>query len=382
MTLEWSFMPSRGSDPSLRVLPEWNEARPAINVAFEATIAAHPGPFGLEAVLPPGWGWSSLQIRADGLFSWRSADGQSLGALVSATASVGDDSSATLDGFSSSAPTPPIALAPLNAGDDFSFEQSSFLDGARHPQTPTPRRSLSGERNAGSVLKVVPRSPTPAALFECEFEPADDEEDEDRVIMLEGTLQPLTHTLVSPEAPVPIPFFRFNDASMPAQASIICPNATFVEREDNEEEEDSALHICDTTRDSVGTFIWTDESGQPLPPRVASPVTDNVRVVAQRNVWGVQTISCMIPWPGRAEEIALQYPAGSARVVRVQSRGQRLPYNAAEREGGTEVRLHGGNGQVEVVVEFANDERVGVPSFPDGTGDVHVELLGDGWDSE
>lgn len=379
MTLEWSFMPSPGSDPTLRVAPQWSESLPSISVAFEAAITARPGPFGLEAILPPGWGWSSLQIRADGLFSWRSADGQSLGALVSATASARDDGLPS-DAYSST--QPPIALAPLDAGDDFSFEQSSFLDGPRASQTPT-RRSLSGDRGAGAVLRVVPRSPTPAALFECEFEPSEGNEDEDRVILLEGTLQPMPLTLVSPDTPVQIPFFRFNDASLPLYAKVSCPGAAFVEREGDEDDDAPGnSHTCDTTTDSVGTFVWTDLLGQPLPPREAAPVTGDVRVIAQRSVWGVQTISCKIPWPTRSEEVALFFPAGPARVTRAHARGQPLAHSAIEQEGGTEIRLRGGSGQVDAVFEVVTDQGVAIPSFPNATGNVEVELVGTGWDSK
>lgn len=393
MQLQWGFAPALGTPPDLRINPVWNGGQPSIGVTFEAVIAAIPGPFGLEAILPPGWGWSDLQIRADGLFSWRSADLHGLGALVSATATNPDDSQSTVDAFS-----PTLGgqgnmpkLAPLDAT-DFSFELSSSQDDdmPSMPTTPSLRRI---ERHGAAVLKVVPRTPTPASVFELEFEHDEEDEeqneDDDRVLLVEGTLVPLPMTLVSPDAPVPIPFFRFDDASLPTECEVKCPEATLVPRvnEEDEDEDESPL-LRDTTASSVGTFTWTDEAGAPLSPLPTRPVSGAVRVVAKRNIWGLQTISVMLPWPAKAEEVALglSTPAAAVRVVRASARGTPLPHAIVAREEDgqqlADVRVGRGRGSVELVLEVAEDNGVALPSFPGGTGDLRVELSGDGWESE
>lgn len=387
MTLQWGFAPALGAPPDLRITPQWDYEHPSINVTFEAVIAAISGPFGLEAILPPGWGWSSLQIRAGGLFSWRSADQHGLGALASATTTSPDDSMDTVDAFSptlgQSAMMP--NLAPLDAT-DFSFELNLSQEDRPAPTTPSLSRI---ERHGAAVLKVVPRTPTPASIFELEFEHGDstDDEDEDveRVLLVEGTLVPLALTLVSPDAPVPVPFFRFDDASLPTTCDVKCAEATLVPRPNPED--DNEL-LCDTTAPSVGTFEWTDEAGARIAPRKALPVSGNVRVVAKRNIWGLQTVSVMLPWPAWSEEIVLGLgvPAAAVRVIRASTGSKSLPHSVLARvkdgEAFADIRLAQGRGSVEVVLEVADDNGVALPAFSGGMGEMRVELVGDGWESE
>lgn len=392
MALQWGFAPALGTPPDLRVSPNWDAIQPSIDVTFEAVIATIAGPFGLEAILPPGWGWSNLQIRADGLFSWRSADLHGLGALVSATATNPDDSTETIEAFS-----PTLGgqgampnLAPLDAT-DFSFELNSFQDDRpAAPTTPSLRRI---ERHGAAVLKVVPRTPTPAAVFELEFERSggddeDDEDDDERVLLVEGTLVPLPMTLVSPDAPVSIPFFRFDDASLPTECDVKCAEAILVPRADAGSDDDDAALLCDTTMSSLGAFMWTDEAGARHAPRATLPVSGTVRVVVKRNIWGLQTVSIMLPWPAKAEEVVvgLSTPAAAVRVVRASARGTPLPHAVHAREEDeralADVRVGRGRGSVELVLEVADDNGVALPSFPGGVGEIRVELAGDGWESK
>lgn len=377
VALQWGFAPALGTPPDLRIVPHWDARQASVDITYEAVIPAIDGPFKLEAVLPAGWGWSSLQIRADGLFSWRSADLQGLGTLVSATATNPDDSMSTVG-----AREGPSDLASLDAA-DFSFELNSYREDGQPalPATPSLRRI---ERHGAAVLKVVPRTPTPASLFELEFEHGGNDEEEDNVLLVEGTLIPLPMTLVSPGTPVPIPFFRFEDGSLPAECDVKCPGAALVSRPHTDE--DGSPSLCDTTQPTVGTFAWTDEGGALLSPCAAVPVSGAVRVNAKRSIWGVQTLSVLLPWPGKAEEVllGLSVPPEAVRVVRASARGTSLPYAVHPRlEDGhtlTDVRVGRGRGNVELVLEVAYDDGVALPST-EGAGDLRVELAGDGWDS-
>lgn len=388
LTLEWGFVPSVGAPPDLRLTPRWDNVRPSIGVTFDATLQKRPGPLSLEALLPDGWGWSELEIRGDGLISWRSTDES----LMSRRAPTEDDSVATTvaaDVFGS--PRRINGLATLDSADDFSFELSSFADGGArakpsHPNTPSRRRSLTAERATAALHKVSPRVPVPAALFELEFEPTDDDEDDDdddeenRVLLLEGTLVPLPLTLVGPDAPVAIPFIRFDDSSLPTQSAIVCPNASF--QESPSPATPASPTLCSTSSIFVGTFTWVDNEGNLVPPRPTVPVTGPIRLAVQRNIWGVQTISTAFDWPPRAAEVALVLPVSTVRVVQATCRGKSLARTVLPRDGSAEVRVAGGRGGVELVLEVADEKGVALPVFPGSTGDLQVELAGSGWDSE
>ncbi|BEJ17291.1 hypothetical protein CspHIS471_0606920 [Cutaneotrichosporon sp. HIS471] len=377
VTLQWGFAPALGTPPDLRIVPHWDPRQPSVGITFEAVIASTDGPFRLEAVLPPGWGWKSLQIRADGLFSWRSADLQGLGALISATATNPDDSISTVGPIEG-----PSDLASLGAA-DFSFELNSYRedDGPALPATPS---LLRIERHGAAALKVVPRTPTLASTFELEFEHSRNDEEDDSVLLVEGTLVPLPMTLVSPNARVPIPFFRFEDATLPAECDVKCPGAVLVRRPQPDDEEEP-LSLCSTTEPSVGTFAWTDEGGTPLAPHAAVPVSGVVRANVKRSIWGLQTLSVLLPWPTNAEEVlvGLSVPPETVRVVRASARGTSLPHavHAREEDGAmfADVRVGRGRGNVELVLEVANDDGVALPVL-EGTGKLRVELAGDGWE--
>lgn len=365
------------SPPDLRITPKWDNKSPSISVSFEAGIPPISSSLSLEAVLPPGWGWRELEIRGDGLLSWRSSDED----LASEEIELDPDESIKTEmGALDDSELPSKILAPLDA-DDFSFELNSFS--ARQPQTPSRRRTVKTDLvRPSAVLKVSPRVPVPAAMFELDFEPFvmdfEEEEDSGRVLILEGTLVPLPLALVSPDVPVPIPFVRFDEPELPTQCSVVCPAATF----SAEIPEDVSPQLCSTSSSSLGTFTWTDDAGIAVPRRTTLPVSGPVRVAVQRNIWGVQTCLTALNWPQRTAEVAFTFPVPSVRVIKATSQGTQLPHTVLPHGGGVEVRVEGGKGNLEIVLEVADDVGVALPSFPSANGELMVELAGDGWDSE
>ncbi|WOO77106.1 uncharacterized protein LOC62_01G000693 [Vanrija pseudolonga] len=386
LQLEWRFLPSVGSPPNLRIVPQWDSHRPLISMAFRATLPATPGPVVLESVLPPGWGWSELEITGEGLLSWRSTDGEGWIVLESGSTVDPDESTATIDAQQRT-PLRQTGLPPGLDSADFSFELNSFdSPSPRKPVTPGRRRPPSSERAAPELHRVVPRSPTPASVFQLEFMAPEDDGDE-RTIDFEGSIAPLNLTLVSPGAQVQIPFVRFDDLSFPTKCTVTCPQASFVTNDAKPDQHTSSAssettQTCDATLPSIGVFNWTQD-GQPLP--VPSPVTipGPVQVTIQRNVWAVQTVSSTFAWPANVAEVGARFPGSSVRVVRATSNDTHLPRAVLPlpNDLGTEVRVGRGRGSVELVVEVVSGDAVAVPSFSHGKGDLLVELVGSEWDN-
>jgi hypothetical protein len=112
-----------------------------------------------------------------------------------------------------------------------------------------------------------------------------------------------------------------------------------------------------------------------------------VRVNVKRSIWGLQTLSVLLPWPAKADDVlvGLSVPPEAVRVIRASARGTSLPHavHARVEDGVTlaDVRIGRGRGNVELVLEVAYDDGVALPSL-EGTGELRVELAGDGWDSE
>lgn len=383
--IEWALVPSVGSPPDLRVTPAWRQGRPTISVSFEATLPPTPGPLGVKAILPQDWGWQELEIRGDGLLGWRSS-GESSGVLASAAsphANIDPDSTATMDdlhglnGLSTPPPDHQVALADLEP-DDFSFELSSIRTDARpRPVTPSLRRSITAELAQASMFKVKPRTPVHASSFELEFE-ADDEE-EDRVIIVRGVLAPLPLTLVPPEKDMEIPFVHFVDPSLPTRVAVICDGATFHLAASEEAAGSEGKRLCEVWKPSIGTFSWGHEAAA---KEDAAVVSGPVKVVAQRNIWGVQTIALAFQWPGEASGIKFDVPTKTARIIRATALGRQIARSITDRGDSVQIRLAGGRGVVEVVLEAVDAEGVALPSFPGGTGEIAVELVGPGWDSK
>jgi hypothetical protein len=413
LKLRWEFAPSLDSPPDLRIAPKWDNKSPSIALFFEAGIPAVGGLLGLEAVLPPGWGWQELEIRGEGLLSWRSTDEELASEVLEPVGA--DDSIATEIAMSPSLHSPrrvvPLdasRLEPLNADElaplddtDFSFSEENSLSAnalQMKPSTPSRRRKVNeAGRARKAMFSVAPRAPVPAGLFELEFEApvsnaldsdSEDEEQERRVLSIEGRLVPLPYVLVSPDAPISIPFVRFDSSSLPAQCTVRCPHAVF--QDDSSESEPQAQdglgqsgRLFSTAGSCVGTFTWADDAGNVVPRRTSLPVTGPVRVVVQRNIWGVQTVLAALSWPPRAAEVTLTFSVPSVRVVKATSQGASLAHAVLPTDdNGAEVRVAGGRGALELVLEVADDGGVALPCFPDGNGDLKVELAGDSWDSE
>ncbi|KAL1413488.1 hypothetical protein Q8F55_001262 [Vanrija albida] len=387
LNLEWAFLPSRDSPPDLRIIPQWDAYRPLISVSFEGTLPVTPGPLVLEAVLPPGWGWSEIEIRGDGLLSWRSTDGEGWTVLESAGAVDPDDSTATIE--AQRTPRRQTGLPPGLDPTDFSFELNSF--DSPSPQKPlTPgRRPLTAERVAPALHRVVTRSPTPASVFQLEFEDLDYDKD-DRVVRLLGRIVPLNLTLVSPGAPVQIPFVRFDDLSLPTHCTVACPQASFITVEGEPGADTSSTWIapasdtpqlCDTTLPSIGVFTWTQD-GYPIPALSPATIQGPVHVAIQRDVWAVQTSTLTFAWPAHAAEVGVWFPGSDVRVIRAASSDAHLPRALLPFPDGpgTEVRVGRGRGSVELVVEVVSGYTVAVPYFSHGKGDLLIELVRDQWD--
>lgn len=383
--IEWALVPSVGSPPDLRVTPTWRQGHPIISLSFEATLLSGPSVMSLGAILPQDWGWHELEIRGDGLLGWRSS-GESSGVLAStasAYADVDPDSTATLDdphdlhGLSTPPPDHQVTLAHLGP-DDFSFELESMrADSRPRPVTPSIRRSITAELAQASLFKVRPRAPVHATSFELEFE--DDDGEEDRVVIVRGVLAPLPLTLVPPEAKVEIPFIRFLDASLPTRAAVVCPGATFCKDSSDEGSAVEGARLCEVWKPSIGTFSWGEEATS---KNATAAVHGPVKIVVQRNIWGLQTVALAFQWPEDAHDVTFRLPTKTARVVRATSLGRQIPRSTAGQDGEVQVRLAGGRGIVEVVLEAVDAEGVALPSFPEGNGEVAVELVGPGWDSE
>ena len=75
LSLEWSISGPPSASSSLAVVPHWHNRRPTIEMRYEATIPTSDQIIPIEAVLPEGWGWSSLIITGDNLSRWTSVDG-------------------------------------------------------------------------------------------------------------------------------------------------------------------------------------------------------------------------------------------------------------------------------------------------------------------
>lgn len=374
-----------GSPPDLRVTPVWRQGQPTINLSFEATLPPGPSALGLGANVPQDWGWQELEIRGDGLLGWRSS-GESSGVLASAASPWGNgdpDSTATVDdlqglnGLSTPPPDHQVALADLEP-DDFSFELNSIRTDARpRPATPSLRRSITAELAQASMFKVKPRAPVHASSFELDFE--DDGEEEDRVIIVRGVLAPLPLTLVPPETNMEIPFIRFLDPSLPTRAAVICDNATFHAGSPDEVTEPEGRRLCDVWKSSIGTFSWGDEA---LSKQDAGVVNGPVKVVSQRNIWGVQTVALAFQWPIDAHGIKFDLPTKTARIVRATALGRQMARSITHKGDAVQIRLAGGRGVVEVVLEIVDAEGVALPSFSGANGEIAVELVGPGWDRE
>lgn len=106
----------------------------------------------------------------------------------------------------------------------------------------------------------------------------------------------------------------------------------------------------------------------------------------QRNAWGLQTISILLPWPKRGAELAFTLPHDRPiRNQRSTMGGVALPRSLTSSDGEMEVRLasNGKDGMAEIVLEVGEGkDEVSLPRFPDAVGTMTVQLRGDGWEGQ
>jgi hypothetical protein len=257
--------------------------------------------------------------------------------------------------------------------EDFSFELNGLGFDPTLGTTPrTPMSTTNGSpshahhEHAASLVVDLPE-PLPGHLFELEFSGVE----MDKQVAIRGTLVPLSRlTLVSPAAPVPIPFIRVDGIQ---QCEVVCPGA-------------EGETVRDTTGTSVGTFAWTDKRGKSIPTAAADLVKGDVRVRIEK-AWGHDTLHVRFPWSRRAGEMVFEIPRGETevRVARAQLRGTALPRAVIPKGEGVRVHLKGsGDGVAEVVLEIgeAEDGAVVLPRFEGAVGTMTVELVGKAWGGE
>jgi hypothetical protein len=445
LKLEWSFTSSdlaSGSSvtlSTLHVLPQWDAKRPSINVLFETTIPANTeagNVVPIEAVLLGGWGWSTLALRGESLKSWQSVDGDWFDELLQPPETdMGDDEEASFatvrlahkarPGLSDMTPSrsalggngpksliksPPFTPSSTSSAsllrqtlpsslshmDDFSFEVSGMMDSPTQYHTPTATISTPQHYQspaAPPTPAVEKRQPVPAKLFDLTFDPA---YQGDRAFTLEGTIVPISPTtLVTPSVPTDIPFIRL-DLDALASCTVNCPSATF-----HQPLHQSPHHVVVDTSFHIGCFEWTDDAGNKIAHGPVTPLDRDVHVRLS-STWVGLSISILLHWPVGAKEIGLSVP--SASVTTLIARGGGLDMARAVTRSGlgeTQIRLgqnsrrgRGSSDLCELVLalpplgSMVENEKEGrtarsipLPHFA-GTGQMHVELKGDGWESE
>jgi len=391
------------------VIPKWDPRHPTIAVSFDSPTKGYSVP--IEAVLPDGWGWSSLSIRGENLVSWSSIDGDWWDEVSQPGQEQYDDSTTTEidDSFSTirqrrPTPTPhtparsltpsyerssaSLMRQPIPAGmgrmEDFSFEMSSnSIDTTRIssstpslPYTPSPAGQGVAPGSPISPAVVHMRRPIngPAAakLFDLVFSESTGS------VVFEGVLVPVSKlTLVSQSFPTAIPFVRIDDGESPARCELSGPFNP----------DQTSSRQVDVASPDIGNFSWKSDGPSAIsePGRMNTDVT--VKVV--KDTWGVLTQHITFVWPKRAAEVGFIVPSKTVRIQRVTKAGTALARATALVDGGTAIRLglgSGGNqqgkdGVVEVVLEVRGEEQggelgiVAIPRF-EGAGRLSVDLKG------
>lgn len=402
LRLEWSFSnPSYPSQPLLDVQPRWHPRNPAIDIRYEATLTTKETIFPFEIVQPSGWGWSELEIICDDLDSWRCIDGDlsspkrhDVDPDETVAIANQEDSFSTVRGQRSArsgrSPLDPLSYTsaslrrqPLPAGmehvEDFSFEMFSAQDRYARPPTPvhqssTPNQSHSIEADRSTVVFVSPRQ---GRLFDLHFVPS---QRQSKTLAISGTLLPLSPlTLVRASTPVEIPFIRSGDITgLAPRLQVSCPSSSL-----NSEYGDDGR--CSSNQAIVGTFLWTNEHGQPFSPPQNVKLGGVTRVRVQRDTWGEFSESVLFNWPDQAEEVSFKLKMKKEpRISKAVGSGTDLQRCVARSEGGWEVILCGGRagGSVEVVLDLGVEDKVPLPEFAEVEGKMIMEFRGDNWSSE
>lgn len=265
--------------------------------------------------------------------------------------------------------------------EDFSFELNGIdVPQPRRPVTPSRSRPTtpSFDSKTGSIRqpKIGPRDPLPGRLFDLYFDDA-----QERSFVVLGALVPMSPlTLVSPAVPVSLPFIRLSDANSKRSSCLItCPSAKYTDGTST-----STQQLRNSSDPTFGTFTWMDTRGRSISPRKSEGIRGDVRVRVQRNNWGVQTMSILLPWPKRATEVAFTVSGDrTLRIQRAMTGGAALPRSLTQLVLDVEVRLgsNGKEGLAEVVLEMGDGgDKVGLPQFVDATGTMTIELRGEGWE--
>lgn len=381
LKLEWSFTSSdlaSGSSTTLstlHVLPRWDAKRPSINVLFETTLPANTEAgdvVPIEAVLPEGWGWSTLALRGESLKSWQSVDGDWFDELLQSPENdMADDEDASFatvrsshnarPGLSNMTPSrsalggngpkslvksPPFTPSSTSSAsllrqtlpsslshmDDFSFEVSGMMDSPTQYHTPTAKISTPHHYQspaAPPTPAVEKRQPVPARLFDLTFDP---EYQGDRTFTLEGTIVPISPvTLVTPSIPTDIPFIRLDLNSL-ASCTVNCPSATF-----HQPLHQSPHHIVVDTSAHIGCFEWTDDAGNKIAHGAVAPLDRDVHVKLASK-WVGLSQSVLFHWPFGARAIGLRVPSGSESILSARRRGRDM-LGASMRSGLEEAQV-------------------------------------------
>ena len=433
LRLEWAFA-SPYQATTLQVIPRWDARHPAINITYEShlPITNNDQLVPIEMVIPDGWGWRHLETTGPNLLSWRSTDIDHFDIHLrdhdddDEGEEGPDDSFSTIRNRHSQLQPPTHPQTQIQARpqlrthtsaslmkqtlpvsgdmtvDDFSFEMTSgdhltipASTGSGSSRPGTPARSSPGTsgvhfqnqgRNQSQSQGEMTSQPVAARFFDLVFDRGN-EDSSDRGYMIEGTLVPLsTLTLVSGSQPVDIPFIKSPNQGL-GECTVICPNG-LLSSGDKEE------GVCDTTQPSIGQFTWTDAYGSTIRPTTPEPIRGNIRVRLHRGKWGLVSMSILFPW-SRSQELAFRLSGDQpTKIVKAEVGSVGVPRSLTRLgEGGDEIRLAlglglgqgGQSGQVrtgkmcEVVLELEEVGDIPLPHFPDGEGQLTLELRGDGW---
>ncbi|ODN98213.1 hypothetical protein I350_07859 [Cryptococcus amylolentus CBS 6273] len=421
LRLEWSFTPSLidPTTPSLFIAPTLHPY-PQIALQFSACASTPESITSLEAHIPAGWVWETLEIEGDGLAYWRGIDND-WGTVDDEEDTLDysqDDSFATVR-TTKPRPTLPPSLRPAGntylpppaSGSsvslmrqtlptaeelgEFSFEMSG-------EQSPVPKRPNTPLGAVGSPAPSTPggksrlmasagregdgeRIARGGRLFDLYWQAGNEE----RAFVLTGVLVPEPLTLVPATLPQPVPLFTFLSPSPPSTYNIRCPHASYSSSQIPESTSDSQL--VSLSGQTAGTFAWHDGAQlSALRAREAKTKVGDVKIRLQRDVWGMLRMNVLFSLSSRQEQRGFRLSATDAdrtRIVRASVDGLAVPRCILPSSEGVEVRIGrkegGGRGEggglAEIVLEIGGGgTEVGLPVF-EGEGEGRVELIGEGW---
>ncbi|WVF67645.1 hypothetical protein IAT40_002404 [Kwoniella sp. CBS 6097] len=424
LRLEWSYNPSSGSEaiPSLQISPLWDKRHPSISLVYTAQISDHENPVQLEVDVPDDWAWSELIIQGEGLTGWQCVDG-GWNTLTDRDPDETLDGAEYEDSFatirarragdtaksSKSSPSPnpsylphsgPGSAASSSASlmrqtfpapidmkmEDYSFELSASMEPPKstHSAPATLKKSplaanpmlvsstRSSVRGSGSEIKS-------GRIFNVYFDSDDDSTE--KTLALQGTLIPNSKSLlVSSTLPIRIPLVVVN-GQRDTQCQMQCPNAQYGS---------GTLPTSDVELVQIeqgGIFGWTDDNGQPLPPK-SMTIRGDVRIKLRKSVWGVISANITFPFPRLEDEAGFLIPyqaGGEVKFSRATIDG--IPIPKSVYDDGTKVDLRmgkregkaGGAVSMELEILPSSTGVVTLPIFEGNEGEVSVTFVGEEW---